>query len=178
MPELEHGELRPAFPTSHLLSSPPCFRTCLQAGPEKQPWSHYANLQLRRQASSLEKHHQTLWQWRNECFSWKAWLMSPAHRQWLVLRGRPMSRIFHYCWCQSQGAFPASSAVALPVLRASWLAAKTTSLNFGYIKTVWLPLPFWDPSWLPHGMLQLGIRLKTPSIRMELETNADPRIPQ
>lgn len=56
------------------------------------------------------------------------------------------------------------------------MAVRKTSLNCGYIKTVWLPLPFWDPSWLPQGMLQLGLRLKTPSVRMKLETNSDPRV--
>lgn len=38
-------------------------------------------------------------------------------------------------------------------------------------------MPFWDPSWLPHGMLQLGLRLRTSSIRVELETDSDPRVP-
>lgn len=38
------------------------------------------------------------------------------------------------------------------------LAVRKTSLNQGYIKPVSLPLPFWDPSWLLFGMLQLGLQ--------------------
>lgn len=53
-------------------------------------------------------------------------------------------------------------------------AVRKTSLNCGYIKMVWLPLPCWDPAWLLQGMLQLGLRLKNSLHKHEIRNKLWP----